>query len=321
MAINLFQRGRLDYVPTYEAMQAFTANRTPDTPNELWLCEHPPVFTQGLAGKADHLLLPGDIPVVQTNRGGQVTYHGPGQLVAYPMVDLRRLGVGVRELVCRIESAVIDVLAGFGVHGERRDGAPGIYVDGRKVMALGLRVRRGCTFHGLAFNIAMDLEPFRRINPCGYQGLEVTSVLELGGPGDFATIQPVLVEALSRRLGLAPEADQAITALLQRFGVRIDQLDAVHFSHHPRAFVQVERDPERQRAAEQAREAGLLAPGRPFVVLAACTEVPEIVRTLKVGGSPEMRALLAQASVADPMGITQAHVARLDAGTPLGSGL
>ena len=149
-----------------------------------------------------HVLAPGDIPVLQVDRGGQVTYHGPGQLVAYPMVDLRRLGVGVRELVCRIESAVIDVLAGFGVHGERRDGAPGIYVDGRKVMALGLRVRRGCSFHGLAFNIAMDLEPFRRINPCGYQGLEVTSMLELGGPGELAAVKPLVVEALSRRLGL-----------------------------------------------------------------------------------------------------------------------
>ncbi|HBD20667.1 MAG TPA: lipoyl(octanoyl) transferase, partial [Arenimonas sp.] len=132
------------------------------------------------------------------------TYHGPGQLVAYPLVDLRRLGLGVRELVCRIEGAVIDVLAHYGITGERKEGAPGIYVGGAKVMALGLRVRKGCSFHGLAFNIAMDLEPFRRINPCGYQGLEVTSVLELGGPGDFATITPVLVEALSRRLGLAP---------------------------------------------------------------------------------------------------------------------
>ena len=185
-------------------MQRLTDARGPDTPDELWLVEHDPVFTLGQAGKPEHVLAPGEIPVLNVDRGGQVTYHGPGQLVAYPLVDLRRLGLGVRELVCRIEGAVIDVLAHYGITGERKEGAPGIYVGGAKVMALGLRVRKGCSFHGLAFNIAMDLESFRRINPCGYQGLEVTSVLELGGPGDFATITPVLVEALSRRLGLAP---------------------------------------------------------------------------------------------------------------------
>jgi lipoyl(octanoyl) transferase len=195
--------GRQPYEPVWRAMQRLTDARGPDTPDELWLVEHDPVFTLGQAGKPEHVLAPGDIPVLNVDRGGQVTYHGPGQLVAYPLVDLRRLGLGVRELVCRIEGAVIDTLAHYGIHGERKDGAPGIYVAGAKVMALGLRVRKGCSFHGLAFNIAMDLEPFRRINPCGYQGLEVTSVLELGGPGDFATIQPVLVEALSRRLGLA----------------------------------------------------------------------------------------------------------------------
>ena len=190
--------------PVWRAMQRLTDARGPDTPDELWLVEHDPVFTLGQAGKPEHVLAPGEIPVLNVDRGGQVTYHGPGQLVAYPLVDLRRLGLGVRELVCRIEGAVIDVLAHYGITGERKEGAPGIYVGGAKVMALGLRVRKGCSFHGLAFNIAMDLEPFRRINPCGYQGLEVTSVLELGGPGDFATITPVLVEALSRRLGLAP---------------------------------------------------------------------------------------------------------------------
>ena len=194
--------GRQAYEPVWRAMQKFTDARGPDTPDELWLVEHEPVFTLGQAGKPEHVLAAGDIPVLQVDRGGQVTYHGPGQLVAYPMVDLRRLGIGVRELVCRIEAAVIDVLAGFNVHGERREGAPGIYVGGRKVMALGLRVRRGCSFHGLAFNIAMDLEPFRRINPCGFRGLEVTSMLELGGPGELAAVKPLLVEALSRRLGL-----------------------------------------------------------------------------------------------------------------------
>ncbi|WP_374473524.1 lipoyl(octanoyl) transferase LipB [Arenimonas sp.] len=195
--------GRQPYEPVWRAMQRLTDARGPDTPDELWLVEHDPVFTLGQAGKPEHVLAPGDIPVLNVDRGGQVTYHGPGQLVAYPLVDLRRLGLGVRELVCRIEGAVIDTLAHYGISGERKEGAPGIYVGGAKVMALGLRVRKGCSFHGLAFNIAMDLEPFRRINPCGYQGLEVTSVLELGGPGDPAVIQPVLVEALSRRLGLA----------------------------------------------------------------------------------------------------------------------
>ncbi|HEX5693188.1 MAG TPA: lipoyl(octanoyl) transferase LipB [Arenimonas sp.] len=200
--------GRQAYGPVWRAMQRFTDARGPDTPDELWLVEHDPVFTLGQAGQPEHVLAPGDIPVLQVDRGGQVTYHGPGQLVAYPLVDLRRQGLGVRELVCRIESTVIDVLDAFDIHGERRDGAPGIYVAGRKVMALGLRVRRGCSFHGLAFNIAMDLEPFGRINPCGFQGLEVTSMLELGGPGDPAAVKPLLVEALSRRLGLQarPEA-------------------------------------------------------------------------------------------------------------------
>jgi lipoyl(octanoyl) transferase len=196
--------GRQPYEPVWRAMQRFTDARGPDTPDELWLVEHDPVFTLGQAGKPEHVLAAGAIPVLRVDRGGQVTYHGPGQIVAYPLVDLRRLGLGVRELVCRIEQAVIDVLAGQGIRAARRDGAPGIYVDGAKVMALGLRVRRGCSFHGLAFNVAMDLEPFRRINPCGFQGLEVTSVLDLGGPGDPAALKPALVAALSQGLGLVP---------------------------------------------------------------------------------------------------------------------
>ena len=205
--------GRQAYEPVWRAMQTLTDARGPDTTDELWLVEHDPVFTLGQAGKPEHVLAPGDIPVLQVDRGGQVTYHGPGQLVAYPLVDLRRLGLGVRELVCRIESAVIDVLDAYGIAGERRDGAPGIYVAGRKVMALGLRVRRGCSFHGLAFNIAMDLEPFGRINPCGFQGLEVTSVLDLGGPGDPAAVKPLLVEALSRRLGLQARPEPGLPDL------------------------------------------------------------------------------------------------------------
>lgn len=205
--------GRQPYERVWRAMQRLTDTRDAGTPDELWLVEHDPVFTLGQAGKAEHVLAAGDIPVLNVDRGGQVTYHGPGQLVAYPLVDLRRLGIGVKDLVCRIEGAVIDVLAGYGITGVRRDGAPGIYVDDAKVMALGLRVRRGCSFHGLAFNIAMDLEPFARINPCGFRGLAVTSVLDLGGPGTLAAVQPALVQALSRRLGLNPRPTAALPDL------------------------------------------------------------------------------------------------------------
>jgi lipoyl(octanoyl) transferase len=150
------------------------------------------------------VLLPGDIPVLHVDRGGQVTYHGPGQLVVYPLLDLKRLKVGVRDYVCRIEQALIDTLAGWGIAAQRRDGAPGVYVGAAKVAALGIRVRRGCSFHGLAFNIAMDLEPFRRINPCGYAGLEVTSVVECGGPASLATARAALLAALAEQFGLAP---------------------------------------------------------------------------------------------------------------------
>lgn len=196
--------GRRDYAPVWHAMQAFTDARGPATDDELWLVEHDPVFTQGQTGKAEHVLFAGDIPVVQVDRGGQVTYHGPGQIVAYPMIDLRRAGIGVRELVERIEQAVIDTLAYWHVKAARRDGAPGVYVDGAKIMALGLRVRRGCSFHGLAFNIGMDLSPYARINPCGFQGLQVTQLLDLGGPGDPAAVKPILVRELGRQFGLDP---------------------------------------------------------------------------------------------------------------------
>lgn len=194
--------GRRCYEPVWRAMQAFTDARDETVLDELWLVEHDPIFTLGQAGKPEHVLAAGDIPVLRVDRGGQVTYHGPGQIVAYPLVDLRRLGFGVRELVERIEQAVIDVLADWNILGERKPGAPGLYVAGAKVMALGLRVRRSCSFHGLAFNVAMDLEPFRRINPCGYQGLQVTSVLDLGGPSDPAALVPALVAALSAQLGM-----------------------------------------------------------------------------------------------------------------------
>ena len=196
--------GRRPYEPVWRAMQALTDARDADTPDELWLVEHDPVFTLGQAGKREHVLAPGDIPVLPVDRGGQVTYHGPGQLVAYPLLDLRRLGIGVRELVHRIEQAVIDTLARFDIAASRREGAPGIYVGPAKIMALGLRVRRGCSFHGLAFNVAMDLEPYARINPCGYQGLAVTQVLDCGGPGSLDAVAAVLVPAIAGQFGLTP---------------------------------------------------------------------------------------------------------------------
>ena len=204
--------GRRAYEPVWRAMQAFTDARGEDSPDELWLVEHDPVFTLGQAGKPEHVLAPGDIPVVQVDRGGQVTYHGPGQIVAYPLLDLRRLKLGVREYVCRIEQAVIDTLGEWNIEGRRRDGAPGVYVDDAKVAALGIRVRRGCCFHGLAFNIAMDLEPFARINPCGYAGLRVVAMADLGGPGGPEAVKPVLLRALARQLGLPPRAADATMA-------------------------------------------------------------------------------------------------------------
>ena len=194
--------GRMAYEPVWRAMQAFTDARTEDTPDEIWLVEHDPVFTLGQAGKPEHVLMPGNIPVIHVDRGGQVTYHGPGQIVAYPLLDLKRLKVGVREYVDRIEQAVIDTLGDWNIGAARREGAPGVYVGGAKVAALGIRVRRGCTFHGLAFNIAMDLEPFRRINPCGYAGLEVTSMHDLGGPSSLDAVKPRLLDHLAVQFGL-----------------------------------------------------------------------------------------------------------------------
>ncbi|MBS0575278.1 MAG: lipoyl(octanoyl) transferase LipB [Proteobacteria bacterium] len=207
--------GRRAYEPVWRAMQAFTDTRDDATADELWVVEHDPVFTLGQAGKPEHVLAPGDIPVLHVDRGGQVTYHGPGQIVAYPLVDLRRIHLGVREMVERIEQSVIDVLADWNILGQRRDGAPGVYVAGAKIAALGLRIRRGCSFHGLAFNVAMDLEPFHRINPCGYQGLQVTSVRDLGGPSRAAELVPALVESLSRQLGLCPRWPDGAPALAQ----------------------------------------------------------------------------------------------------------
>lgn len=193
--------GLADYVPTWRTMEKFTLERGPGTPDEIWFLEHPPVFTLGLAGKMEHVLTPGDIPVVHIDRGGQVTYHGPGQLVVYPLLDLRRLKLGVRELVEALENSVIDTLEGYGIHARGRRDAPGVYVDARKICSIGIRVRRGCTYHGIAFNVAMDLEPFTRINPCGYEGLEMTQASALGGPAQVQGVAADLLPALLERLG------------------------------------------------------------------------------------------------------------------------
>ena len=199
---QVFDLGRQAYEPVWRAMQRFTDARGDASVDQLWLVEHQPVFTLGQAGKPEHVLAPGDIPVLHVDRGGQVTYHGPGQIVLYPLLDLRRLGIGVRDYVCRIEQAIIDTLEEWNIGAERREGAPGVYVGGAKVAALGIRVRRGCTFHGLAFNIGMDLEPFHRINPCGYQGLQVTSLQDLGGPSGLEAVKPVLLQHVARQFGL-----------------------------------------------------------------------------------------------------------------------
>ncbi|MDC8746298.1 lipoyl(octanoyl) transferase LipB [Xanthomonas campestris] len=205
--------GMQDYAPVWRAMQRFTDTRDEHTGDELWVVEHAPVFTLGQAGKPEHVLVPGEIPVLQVDRGGQVTYHGPGQLVVYPLLDLRRLKIGVRDYVCKIEQALIDTLGEWNIIAERRDGAPGVYVGGAKIAALGIRVRRGCTFHGLSFNVAMDLEPFHRINPCGYQGLQVTSVLDLGGPSGMDAVKAVLLDQLARQFGLVLQPTSALPDL------------------------------------------------------------------------------------------------------------
>lgn len=193
--------GRRAFEPVWEEMKTWTLSRSGEENDRIWQVEHPPVFTLGLAGKREHVLAAGDIPVIDIDRGGQVTYHGPGQLVVYPLINLRRLKLGVRALVEALENAVIDTLAGYGIEAANRRDAPGVYVEGRKIAALGLRVRNGCSYHGLAFNVNMDLEPFTRINPCGYQGLEVTQVADLGGPGDVMTVWEDLKPYLLKRLG------------------------------------------------------------------------------------------------------------------------
>ncbi len=188
--------GEVGYEPTWHAMRDFTAARTAESADEVWLCEHPPVFTQGLAGKPEHLLHDIGIPVVKTDRGGQITYHGPGQLVAYLLVDIRRRNLTVKGLVNRIEQAVIDLLTDYGISAQRRAGAPGVYVGAAKIAALGLKIRNGYSYHGLALNVAMDLAPFAAINPCGYPGLDVTQLSELCAESDTETVGGRLVAHL-----------------------------------------------------------------------------------------------------------------------------
>ncbi len=195
--------GLVEYEPTWRAMQTFTDRRDAQTADEIWLLQHPPVYTLGLNGSPEHLLAPADIPVINIDRGGQVTYHGPGQLVVYPMIDLRRQSLGVRELVSALEQSVIDLAANHGIDAQARADAPGVYVAGRKLASLGLRIRRGCSYHGLAFNIDMDLEPFSRINPCGFEDLEVTQLKDLGGPADLERVATELEKYLLKNLKYA----------------------------------------------------------------------------------------------------------------------
>lgn len=204
--LRVRQLGRQPYLPVFEAMKAFTARRGETTADEFWLVEHDPVFTQGQAGKEEHLLMPGDIPVVQVDRGGQVTYHGPGQIVGYPMLDIRRRDIGVRALVSALENAIVATLADVGIEGYPKADAPGVYVrkgEGEaKIASLGIRIRRGCSYHGLSLNVDMDLSPFQRINPCGYQGLEMTRITELSRvPTTMAAVENVLLSHLVTALG------------------------------------------------------------------------------------------------------------------------
>ncbi|MCW4628077.1 MULTISPECIES: lipoyl(octanoyl) transferase LipB [Marinomonas] len=200
--------GIIDYTETWERMKQFTQTRTKDDADEIWLLEHPSLFTQGQAGKEEHLLAPGDIPVIQVDRGGQVTYHGPGQLVAYVMVDLKRLGIGVRDLVSVLENAVVGTLVQNSIKAYPKPDAPGVYVDERKIASLGLRVRRGCSFHGLALNVDMDLTPFNRINPCGYQGLQMVDMKRLNKDAILSNVKVQLANQLAEQLGYSYPAIQ-----------------------------------------------------------------------------------------------------------------
>ena len=201
--------GRQTYEPVWRSMQAFTDTRNDATPDEIWFTEHEPVFTLGLNAAPEHLLAPGDIPVIQIDRGGQVTYHGPGQLMIYPLIDLHRAGIGVRDLVTGLEQCVVDLAAEYGIEAASRCDAPGVYVGGAKLASIGLRIRRGASFHGMALNVDADLEPFARINPCGFEGLEMTDLARLGGDHDLETVRDQLLPHLLRHLGM----DQSLSSL------------------------------------------------------------------------------------------------------------
>lgn len=199
--LHIRHLGKQDYESVWHAMQHYTDTRDSESHDELWIVEHPPVFTQGQAGKSEHILNAGDIPVIQVDRGGQVTYHGPGQLVVYPLLDIKRSKVGVRQLVTHIEQSIVDMLAKYGINAYAKADAPGVYVDERKIASLGLRIRKGCSFHGLALNVDMDLAPFRRINPCGYAGLEMVQCKELSGPQTVVEAGEQLTITFSQLLG------------------------------------------------------------------------------------------------------------------------
>jgi lipoyl(octanoyl) transferase len=201
--------GRQSYEPVWRAMQNFTNERTSTTPDEIWFTEHEPVFTLGLNTAPEHLLAPGDIPVIQIDRGGQVTYHGPGQLMIYPLVDLRRAGLGVRDLVTALEQSVVDLLADFEINAASRPDAPGVYVDGRKIASVGLRIRRGASYHGMALNVAVDMEPFSRINPCGFKDLELTNLDSLCGERRLPAVRDALLVHLLHHLGMSERLSSA----------------------------------------------------------------------------------------------------------------
>lgn len=209
------------YRPVWAAMQAFTDARHADTPDALWLLNHAPVFTQGKNGRAEHLLAPGDIEVVAVDRGGQITYHGPGQIMAYVMVDLRRLGIGIRSLVSALEDAMVATLAGYGIDAFARPDAPGVYVGAAKIGSIGLRVRKGASYHGLALNVDMDLEPFSRIDPCGFHGLAMTQVADLGGPAELDRVADDLAAHLCKNMGLRAATGAMRDRVADGFDARI----------------------------------------------------------------------------------------------------
>lgn len=213
--LTIRQLDRMQYEPVWQAMQSYTDQRHADSEDEIWVVEHPPVFTQGQAGKAEHILAPGDIPVVQVDRGGQVTYHGPGQLVVYFLIDIRRRKMGVRQLVTAIEETVVTALADYGITAAPRADAPGVYIGEQKVCSLGLRIRRGCSFHGLALNVNMDMQPFARINPCGYAGMQMTQTSAHAGPQSIEEAAKAVTQAFTKHLSY--EQVQTTTGLIKDY--------------------------------------------------------------------------------------------------------